>query len=166
MIKIIILIIVIVALCNVKEGLRNCGNIRPTIPIPVKFYDYSIERCHKTDFNSVPFCKRNDTIRNIESLRKEDSILTEELLNINKTVYNDYYSQNFNHNYKDNLLGLESSIDTFNDVYNTYIQNIKTYNSQNNLNTIKYEKLDKVNKNMQQNDLNNTVNMRKYNILS
>ena len=166
MLKIIILIIVIVALCNVKEGLKNCDSVHPSIPKPAHMYKYSENRCHKRDFGNVPFCKRNDTIRDITRLKKEDRRLTEELVNINKTVYNDYYSQDFNHNFKDDLLGLESSIDTFNNVYHTYINNINTYNTQNNLNTDMYGKLDKVNQKMQQNDLDNTVNTRKYNILS
>jgi hypothetical protein len=160
--------IVIISLLIVPiEGLRNCDSVHPSIPKPIsKIYSYHKYRCHKRDFGNVPFCKRKSTIKENKQLKNKNQDLSNKLQEINNTTYDNYYSQHFNHNYTDNLLGLESAIDTYNDTYRIYIKNINTYNTQNELNGDMYRKLDKVNINVQQNKLDNTVNVRKYNILS
>jgi hypothetical protein len=160
--------IVIISLLNVNiEGLRNCDSVSPSIPNPIsKIYSYHNTKCHKQDFGNVPFCKRKSTIKENKELKNKNQDLINQLQYINNTTYNNYFSQNFNHNYTDNLLGLESAIDTYNNTYRIYINNINTYNKQNKINGDMYHNLDKVNKNVQQNMLDNKVNVRKYNILS
>ena len=160
--------IVIISLLNVNiEGLRNCDSVHPSIPNPIsKIYSYHKNRCHKKDFGNVPFCKRKSTIKENKELKNKNQDLINQLQYINNTTYNNYFSQNFNHNYTDNLLGLESAIDTYNNTYRIYINNINTYNKQNKINGDMYHNLNNVNKNVQQNMLDNKVNVRKYNILS
>jgi len=160
--------VVIIMLFTVPiEGLRNCDRVHPSIPKPIPhIYSYTKPRCHKRDFGKVPFCKRKSTMKENKKLDREDKELKTRLQQINHTAYNNYYEQHFNHNYAEDLLGLESAIETYNDTYRTYLNNINTYNTQNELNDVMYEKLDKVNKKVQQNKLDNTVNVRKFNILS
>tara|TARA_A100001015_G_scaffold318448_1_gene438369 strand:- start:51 stop:560 length:510 start_codon:yes stop_codon:yes gene_type:complete len=169
MIKILVLLIVLLYLYWFsKEGLKNCDTVHPPyIPKPVyPIFPYSKERCHKRDFDDVPFCKRNAMIRKNKTLKKIEDDLENKLKNINRPIYNNYYKQLFNHNYSDNLSALEASIEKYNNAYLKYINLIKTYNAQNEINVGLYDDLDELNKDVQQNKLDNTVNVRKYNVLS
>jgi hypothetical protein len=105
-------------------------------------------------------------IRKNKTLKKIEDDLENKLKNINRPIYNNYYKQLFNHNYSDNLSALEASIEKYNNAYLKYINLIKTYNAQNEINVGLYDDLDELNKDVQQNKLDNTVNVRKYNVLS